>query len=109
MVFLTYQRGALHDLPDDPAAYDAVLERIAAQALDRITAGGNLERPGCGDDISDTSLGITSLLALAWQRAGGTLDHLAKPVRRSLDFHLRERVYRTDNPGLSEFVPTQLR
>jgi hypothetical protein len=72
MVFLTYQRGALHDLPDDPAAYDAVLERIAAQALDRITADGNLERPGCGDDIGDTSLGITSLPALAWQRSGGT-------------------------------------
>ncbi|MDX6346871.1 MAG: hypothetical protein QOF84_1661 [Streptomyces sp.] len=99
MVFLTYQRGALHDLPDDAAAYDAVLERVAAQALDRITADGNLERPGCGDDIGDTSLGITSLLALAWQRSGGTLGHLAEPVRRSLDFHLRERVYRTDNPG----------
>jgi len=99
VVFLTYQRGALHDLADDRAAYDAVLERVTAQALARITEDGNLERPGCGDDIGDTSLGITSLLALAWQRSGGALDNLVEPVRRSLEFHLRMRVYRTDNPG----------
>lgn len=98
-VYLTHQRGALHDLADDPAAYDAVLERAAAQALDRLTDEGNLERPGCQDDIGDTSLGVTSLLALAWQRSAGRLGHLAEPVRRSVDFHLRHRVWRTDNPG----------
>ncbi len=62
-----------------------------------MTAEGNLEHPDCLDDIGDTSLGITALLALAWQR---TKDpRLPKAVRRSLAFHLRERVYTDDNPG----------
>ncbi len=48
-------------------------------------------------DIGDTSLGITALLALAWQR---TQDpRVPEAVRRSLAFHLRERVYTQDNPG----------
>lgn len=98
-MYLTYQRGALHDLPDDADAYDAVLARVAEEALARITPDGNLERPGCVLDVGDTSLGVTSLLALAFRRSGGGLEHLAEPVRRSLDFHLRERVYVHDNPG----------
>ncbi len=45
----------------------------------------------------DTSLGVTSLLALAWQR--GRDPRLPEAVRRSLAFPLRERVFRADNPG----------
>lgn len=94
---LPHQRGHLHDLPDDPAAYDAVLAAVTEAALARMTAEGNLEHPATIDDIGDTSLGITSLLALARQR---TKDpRLGQAVRRSLAFHLRERVYSQDNPG----------
>ena len=94
---LPHQRGPLHDLPDDPAAYDAVLAAVTDEALARLTPDGSLEHPAAVDDIGDTSLGITSLLALAWQR---TKDpRLPEAVRRSLAFHLRERVYTEDNPG----------
>ncbi|MCX5358764.1 hypothetical protein OG864_08635 [Streptomyces sp. NBC_00124] len=94
---LPHQRGPLHDLPDTPEAYDAVLADVVEQALARLTPEGNLEHPDCVDDIGDTSLGITSLLAFAWQR---TKDpRLPEAVRRSLAFHLRERVYVEDNPG----------
>jgi hypothetical protein len=87
----------LHDLPDSPQAYDAVLADVTEQALARLTPEGNLEHPDCVDDIGDTSLGITSLLAFAWQR---TKDpRLPEAVSRSLAFHLRERVYTDDNPG----------
>ncbi|MFF4835876.1 hypothetical protein [Streptomyces sp. NPDC001315] len=94
---LLHQRGPLHDLPDTPQAYDAVLADITEQALARLTSEGNLEHPDCVDDIGDTSLGITALLALAWQRSKD--PRLPETVRRSLAFHLRERVYREDNPG----------
>ncbi|MFD5627640.1 hypothetical protein [Streptomyces sp. NPDC127072] len=94
---LPHQRGPLHDLPDDPAAYDAVLAAVTEEALTRLTPEGGLEHPAARDDIGDTSLGITSLLALAWQR---TMDpRLPEAVRRSLAFHLRERVFTEDNPG----------
>ncbi|WP_053742868.1 hypothetical protein [Streptomyces sp. NRRL WC-3618] len=94
---LTHQRGPLHDLPDSPEAYDAVLADVVEQALARLTPEGNLEHPDSVDDIGDTSLGITSLLALAWQR--GKDPRLPEAVHRSLAFHLRERVYTEDNPG----------
>lgn len=94
---LLHQRGPLHDLPDTPEAYDAVLADVTEQALARLTPEGSLEHPDCLDDIGDTSLGITSLLALAWRR---TKDpRLPEAVHRSVAFHLRERVYRDDNPG----------
>ena len=94
---LLHQRGPLHDLPDTQEAYDAVLADVVEQALRRIIPDGNLEHPDCYDDIGDTSLGITSLLAFAWQR--GKDPRLPEAVRRSLAFHLRERVYTEDNPG----------
>ena len=94
---LLHQRGPLHDLPDTQEAYDAVLADVVEQALRRIIPDGNLEHPDCHDDIGDTSLGITSLLAFAWQR--GKDPRLPEAVRRSLAFHLRERVYTEDNPG----------
>jgi hypothetical protein len=94
---LPRQLGPLHDLPDTPEAYDAVLADVTEVALARLTPEGNLEHPDCDDDIGDTSLGITSLLAFAWQRTKD--DRLPEAVRRSLAFHLRERVYVDDNPG----------
>ncbi|MFE7977924.1 hypothetical protein [Streptomyces shenzhenensis] len=94
---LPYQRGPLHDLPDSAQAYDAVLADVTEQALARITPEGSLEHPDAFLDIGDTSLGVTSLLALAWQRGGD--PRLPPAVRRSLAFHLRERVYTEDNPG----------
>ncbi|MEU6357440.1 hypothetical protein ABZ896_50450 [Streptomyces sp. NPDC047072] len=94
---LPRQLGPLHDLPDTPEAYDAVLTDVTEQALARLTPQGSLEHPDCVDDIGDTSLGITSLLALAWQR--GKDPRLPEAVGRSLAFHLRERVYTEDNPG----------
>ncbi|OIK04847.1 hypothetical protein [Streptomyces monashensis] len=94
---LPRQRGPLHDLPDTPEAYDAVLADVVEQALARLTPEGNLEHPDALDDVGDTSLGITALLALAWQR--GKDPRLPEAVRRSLAFHLRERVYTGDNPG----------
>lgn len=94
---LPHQRDPLHDLPDDPAAYDTVLAAVTEEALARLTPEGNLEHPAALDDIGDTSLGITSLLALAWQRAKD--PRLPAAVHRSLAFHLRERVFTEDNPG----------
>ncbi|WP_261720303.1 hypothetical protein [Streptomyces sp. FZ201] len=96
-MFLPHQRGPLHDLPDTPEAYDEVLAGITEQALARLTPEGSLEHPDALDDIGDTSLGVTSLLALAHRR---TKDpRLPEPVLRSLRFHLSERVYTEDNPG----------
>ncbi|MFD4504940.1 hypothetical protein [Streptomyces sp. NPDC058457] len=94
---LPRQLGPLHDLPSTPEAYDAVLADVVEQALARLTPEGNLEHPDADDDIGDTSLGITSLLALAWQRSKD--PRLPEAVRRSLAFHLGERVYTEDNPG----------
>ncbi|MFB8180804.1 hypothetical protein ACFC8N_33155 [Streptomyces sp. NPDC055966] len=94
---LPRQLRPLHDLPDTPEAYDAVLADVVEQALARLTPEGSLEHPDALDDIGDTSLGITALLALAWQR--GKDPRLPEAVRRGLAFHLRERVYTGDNPG----------
>ncbi|MGW3121459.1 hypothetical protein ACWDBW_30630 [Streptomyces sp. NPDC001107] len=94
---LLHQRSPLHDLPDTPEAYDAVLADVVEQALRRMTPEGSLERPDCVDDIGDTSLGITSLLVLALQRTED--PRLPEAVHRSLAFHLNERVYTEDNPG----------
>lgn len=94
---LLHQRAPLHDLASSAEAYDAVLADVVEQALARLTAEGSLEHPDCTDDIGDTSLGVTSLLALAWQRSKD--PRLPEAVERSLAFHLDERVYTDDNPG----------
>ncbi|OIJ68842.1 hypothetical protein [Streptomyces mangrovisoli] len=94
---LPYQRGPLHALADHPEAYDRVLADIAEEALVRLGPDGSLEHPDAVDDIGDTSLGVTSLLALAWRR--GRDPRLVEAVRRSLAFHLGSRVYTEDNPG----------
>ncbi|WP_405525133.1 hypothetical protein [Streptomyces canus] len=39
---LLHQRGPLHDLPDTPEAYDAVLADVVEQALARLTPEGNV-------------------------------------------------------------------
>jgi hypothetical protein len=96
-VHLLRQVGPLHDLPDTPEAYDAVLADVVEQALARLTPESNLEHPDGVDDIGDTSLGITSLPALAWQR--GQDPRLPEAVHRCLVLHLRERVHTEDNPG----------
>ncbi|AQS71536.1 hypothetical protein [Streptomyces pactum] len=94
---LPHQRGQVHHLSDDPAAYDAVLAGVTEAALARLAPEGNLENRAASEDIGDTSLGITSLLALAWHR---TKDpRLPEAVRRSLAFHLDSRVFTEDNPG----------
>ncbi|MEU1595467.1 hypothetical protein ABZ468_22040 [Streptomyces sp. NPDC005708] len=94
---LPYQRGPLHDLADTPVAYDTVLAEVTEDALERLTPEGSLEHPGALLDVGDTSLGVTALLALAWQR---TKDpRLPEAVSRSLAFHLSERVFTDDNPG----------
>ncbi|MER7690990.1 hypothetical protein [Streptomyces sp. NPDC097610] len=94
---LLHQGGPLHYLPDTQEAYDTVLADVVEQALARLTPEGSLEHPDAADDIGDTSLGVTSLLALAWQR--GKDPRLPEAVRRSLAFHLGERVHTEDNPG----------
>ncbi|MFJ4466649.1 hypothetical protein ACIP2X_03920 [Streptomyces sp. NPDC089424] len=99
---LPYQRRPLHDLPDTPEAYDAVLAAVTEESLARLTAEGSFEHPTAVLDVGDTSLGVTSLLALAWQRGGD--PRLPEAVRRSLAFHLRERVFREDNPGYPNLV-----
>ncbi|HEV7965823.1 MAG TPA: hypothetical protein VGP57_25000, partial [Actinoplanes sp.] len=97
-VVLRSQHRSIHDTPCTPADYNRVLAAAAANALARQSADGSLELDAADEDVGDTSLGVTSLLALAWAR-GLDVAGLPDGARLSLDFFLRHRVFRTDNPG----------
>ena len=90
------QCASVHDTPCAPGDYDAVLAGAVAQALAMQRIDGGLEIDPAGGDVGDTSRGVTSLLLLAATR--GAVPPL-DAVERSLRFFLRERVFRTDNPG----------
>lgn len=91
----------LHDIPTD---YD----RVLAAAIDRVLANqspdGSFEVPGQVYDIGDNSLGVSSLVAFAWQRSDRKETRLVEPFRRSIDWFLANRVYRNDNPGYKRWL-----
>jgi hypothetical protein len=98
-VHLPSQHASLHDLPDDPATLRAVLADAVAKAIAGQQADGNLEDPSADDDIGDMTLGVVSLLCLAWHRDDRRDAELVGAARRGVDFFLAHRVFRTDNPG----------
>ena len=98
-VYLPSQHASQHDLPDDPDTMRKVLADAVQAALDHQQPDGNFEDPAADDDIGDMSLGVTSLLCLAWQQGLRTDDLLVTAARRSVDYFLAARVFRTDNPG----------
>ncbi|EWM12500.1 hypothetical protein [Kutzneria sp. 744] len=98
-VYLPSQHASLHDLPDDPDTLRAVLADAVAKAVAGQQPDGNLEDPAADDDIGDMTLGVVSLLCLAWHRADRRDAELVAAARRGTDFFLAHRVFRTDNPG----------
>ncbi|MEV6878023.1 hypothetical protein [Amycolatopsis sp. NPDC051128] len=98
-VSLPSQHASLHDLPDDRAHLDGVLDGAVRAALAHQQPDGNFEDPAADDDIGDMALGVVSLLCLAWQRKATDRGELPEAVRRGVEFVLRHRVFRTDNPG----------
>ncbi|MET8765120.1 hypothetical protein [Lentzea sp. NPDC004782] len=98
-VYLPSQHASVHDLPDDDEELRKVLARAVSAVLARQRPDGNLEDPAVVDDIGDMTLGVVSLLCLAWHRGDRRDPELAAAARRGLDFVLAERVFRTDNPG----------
>lgn len=103
-VYLPSQHSSVHELPDDQSQLASVLATAVRDALAHQQADGNFEDPAADDDIGDMGLGVVSLLCLAWRRntpadSGLAETELISAVRRGVDFFLRERVYRTDNPG----------
>jgi hypothetical protein len=98
-VYLPSQHAPVRDLPDDEETRRAVLAEAVRSALAHQQPDGNLEDPAADDDIGDMSLGVTSLLCLAWQRGDRRDEELATAVRRSVDYFLTHRVFTTDNPG----------
>ncbi|MDX3188951.1 hypothetical protein PV458_11140 [Streptomyces sp. MN03-5084-2B] len=98
-ILLPSQHASSHDLPDDPAHLDTVLATAVADALAAQQPDGNFEDPAADDDIGDMSLGVISLLCLAWRRGTADDPALTDAVGRGLDFFLAHRVFRTDNPG----------
>ena len=98
-IHLPSQHASVHDLPLDPASRAEVLAGIVAAAIALQQADGNFEDPAADDDIGDMSLGVISLLCLAWQCGDRRDEELVEAARRGVDHFLRERVYRTDNPG----------
>ncbi|MEV7094600.1 hypothetical protein AB0M80_17370 [Amycolatopsis sp. NPDC051045] len=98
-ILLPSQHASSHDLPDDPAHLDAVLDAAAGAALAAQQPDGNFEDPAADDDVGDLGLGVLSLLCLAWRRRAPDDPAFAGAVRRGLDFFLANRVFRHDNPG----------
>ncbi|CAM5269312.1 hypothetical protein [Streptomyces coeruleorubidus] len=110
---LPHQRGPLHDLPDTPEAYDAVLADVTEQALARMTPEGNLEHPDCVDDIGDTSEQAAFALALdprgygnpdeGWRHLVASSALEAEPAPGAPeDLHVFAVRY---GPGDEEFTP----
>lgn len=98
-IYLPSQHASVHDLPLDPETRTQVLADIVAAALALQQADGNFEDPAADDDIGDMSLGVISLLCLAWHRGDRRDEQLIEATRRGVDHFLRDRVFRTDNPG----------
>jgi hypothetical protein len=98
-IFLPSQHASVQDLPLDPATRAKVLADIVATAITLQQPDGNFEDPAADDDIGDMSLGVVSLLCLAWQRGDRRDEELIEAARRAVDHFFRERVYRKDNPG----------
>ena len=98
-VYLPSQHAAVHDLPVDADSLRTVLDGAVAAAMLHQQPDGNFEDPAADDDIGDMSLGVTSLLCLAWHRGDRRDAALVHAVRRSMDYFLAHRVFRTDNPG----------
>jgi hypothetical protein len=98
-VYLPSQHASVHDLPDDPQQLRAVLAEAVATAIARQRPDGNFDDPAADDDVGDMSLGVVSLLCLAWHRGERQDPELVDAARRGLDFVLAHRVFRTDNPG----------
>jgi hypothetical protein len=97
-VLLRSQHRSIHDTPTGGADDDAFLAAVVRSALAMQSDDGGLEIDPAGGDVGDTSLGVTSLLLLALSR-GVDAPGLGEAVGRSVEFHLRRRVFRTDNPG----------
>lgn len=98
-VYLPSQHASVHDLPVDPAALSRALMDGVAAALELARPDGCLDDPAAVHDVGDLTLGVVSLMTLAWHRGDRRDEALAAAVRHSFDFHLRERVFRDDNPG----------
>lgn len=98
-VYLPSQHASVHDLPDSPQQLRAVLVEAVATAIARQQPDGNFDDPAADDDVGDMSLGVVSLLCLAWHRGDRRDPELTEAARRGLDFVLAHRVFRTDNPG----------
>jgi hypothetical protein len=102
-VVLHSQHRSVREMPCAPADYDRVLASIVASALAHQGPDGSLEIDPASEDVGDTSLGTTSLLALAWCRGADLTPDILPAARRSLDFFLRHRVFRRDNPGYPNY------
>lgn len=102
-VLLPHRHRSLQDVPRSPADHDRVLRRVVASALAAQGPGGSLELDPQREDVGDTSLGVTSLIALACRRevfaGNGERQEACRAAARSLEFFLRHRVFRRDNPG----------
>jgi hypothetical protein len=98
-VYLPSQHASVHNLPDDPQQLRTVLAEAVAMVISRQRPDGNFEDPAVVDDIGDMSLGVLSLLCLAWHRGQRRDPELVESARRGLDFVLANRIFRTDNPG----------
>ncbi len=98
-VYLPSQHASIHELADGAEQLSAELATAVRNALLYQQPDGNFEDPAADDDIGDMGLGVLSLLCLAWGRGERRDEELVAAARRGADYFLRERVYRTDNPG----------